>query len=766
MKHTFKYILFISALFSFSMTSYAQDVRDTYHNEGKGVATGKQVSGPNDDGSYTITLETFATGESVSITQSLPADIVLVLDLSQSMTYDYGSSTNYTPRASSSYSYQNYGNNQYYYQHTDGEYYQVSRGYYETDGTGNNATRHYYLTFEANGTTYYLYGNTVTTERPSEPSGTYNQRQRQWQNTGETIWTGVLYNQTTTNISRLQALQTAVDSFLEVIYHNDIYEDETNSKLRGEPLGNKLSIVTYGGPQGNTNVTRINSGLTPVSNADRSKNTSMITDLLALTNSSINNSQHYGTYSDEGMVLANSVLDGISAERKENSSRTVVLFTDGAPGSGPGWTTGNGKTNSSQTSNRTIAAALTAKSTHEATVFTVVLGGIANQDMDHYLQYTSSNYPEAESLTIPHDAGEKTTYALEAGDDLEGVFTTIASQSGGSSQSIPASSQVRDVVSSSFNLPEGFNANSVTVYTVDVKPSGQEFYGPDDSDYAQHKHPLTVVTSQTGEGEANADYLTNEEKVLLVIGSDRISVEGFDYSKGDGDELGSGNWVGPRISGSQSTFYGKKLVIEFNIEPETDATGGDATNTNAAGSGVYVLRDGQYVSVNDYEPPHTDLPTVIKISKKGLRRGESATFQIVRYRPIGWNEDDPADISNYQWTVVGKPMPDPDTQEDFSKVILTNKKGDENTEIVKTLMALDPSWIYEVYEDDWAWSYTYDGSVSMTTSDVEVNPFRFTNSKNEEAVKHAEAVSINHFANGTLEASVENIKSNETFDTN
>ena len=741
MKHTFKYILFISALFSFSMTSFAQDVRDTYHNEGKGVATDKNVSGPNNDGSYTITLETFATGESVSITQSLPADIVLVLDLSQSMTEDYGSS--YTQRASQAYTPNQINSNEYYYK--DGEnYYRVRRG-------GNNNNNR------------FIYADVNNNNQWN--SGTDIQLGSTGNNNNQT-WEGVLY--VATSQSRLEALQTAVESFVEVVYHNDNYEDDTFSKLREEPLGNKISIVTYGGPQGNTNVTRINSDLTAVSNADRSKNTSMISDLLALTDNSINNTQHHGTYSDEGMVLANSVLNGISAERKEESSRTVVLFTDGAPGSGPGWTTGNGTTASIPTSNRTIAAALTAKSTHEATVFTVVLGGIANDDMRDYLQYTSSNYPEAESLTIPHDAGEKNTYALEAGDDLEGVFTTIASQSGGSSQSIPASSQVRDVVSSSFNLPEGFNANSVTVYTVDVKPSGQEFYGPDDSDYAQHKHTLTVVTGQTGEGEANADYLTNEDKVLLVIGSDRISVEGFDYSKGDGDELGSGNWVGPRISGSQSTFYGKKLVIEFNIVPETDATGGDATNTNAAGSGVYVLRDGQYVSVNDYEPPHTDLPTVIKISKKGLRRGESATFQIVRYRPVGWNEDDPSDISGYQWTVVGKPMQDPATQEDFSKVILTNKNGNENTEIVKTLMALDPSWIYEVYEDDWAWSYTYDGSVSMTTSDVEVNPFRFTNSKNEEAVKHAEAVSINHFANETigLDSRVENIKSNETFDTN
>ena len=120
----------------------------------------------------------------------------------------------------------------------------------------------------------------------------------------------------------------------------------------------------------------------------------MISDLLALTNNSINNSDHYGTYADEGMVLANNVLNDIDSERKEESSRTVVLFTDGAPGSGPGWTAGNGATNSIPTSNRAIAAALTAKSTHDATVFTVVLGGIANTDMGHYLDYTSSNYPD------------------------------------------------------------------------------------------------------------------------------------------------------------------------------------------------------------------------------------------------------------------------------------------------------------------------------------------------------------------------------------
>lgn len=759
MKHTFKYILFISALFSFSMTSFAQDVTETYHNENQGVATGKQVSGPNNDGSYTITLETFATGESMSVTKAAPSDIVLVLDFSQSMTANYKSS--YVEQASTTYNYNGFpaNNSGLYYKHGENEYYQVSRG-------GNNNRRYLRYHIGNNNNTNYYY---LTPDGVVGPAGNNPPAGTTFGNSA-TIYSGVLYR--LTQQSRIDALKDAVDGFVDVIYHNDNYDDNDNQ--RTTPLGNRISIVVYSA--NNTTSSRQLLGWTDVTTGTgRDKNATIMNTLNAETNTP------QGTYSNRGMTLANTLLSQCKTDvddpdsRWNNSTRTVVLFTDGIPGGYTQWN--EPQYQSATVANGCILAAKSAKNDYDAKVFTVALYewpsnpsnySEGERNMRDYMNYTSSNYMNAESLTEHGDGTYDGDYFKLAGEDLEGVFRDIASQSGGADYTIPASTQVRDVVSSSFNLPEGFNASSVSVYTVDVKPSGLEFYGPDDSGYAQHKHTLTVVTGQTGEGEANADYLTNEDKVLLVIGSDRISVEGFDYSKGDGDELGSGNWVGPRISGSQSTFYGKELVIEFNIKPEKDATGGDATNTNANGSGVYVLRDGQYVSVNDYVKPHTDLPTVIKISKKGLRRGESATFQIVKYRPIGWNEDNPSDISGYQWTVVGKPMPDPATQKDFSKVILTNKNGDENTEIVKTLMALDPSWIYEVYEDDWAWSYTYDGSVSMTTSDVEVNPFRFTNSKNEEAVKHAEAVSINHFANETigLESRVENIKSNETFDTN
>ena len=627
------------------------------------------------------------------------------------MTENYGSQTTYTARTSQDYSYNGYGNNQYYYLHTDGEYYRVRR-----DRAGSN--RDCVLYFEADGGPYYLSGESVTTTRPTNVDS----------NTG-TIWTGVLYEQRTTNISRLQALQDAVERFVEVIYHNDNYKDDNT--LRDEPLTNRLSIVTFGGPQNNTNVTRINSGLTPVTNADRTKNTSMISDLLALTNNSINNSDHYGTYADEGMVLANNVLNGIDSERKEESSRTVVLFTDGAPGSGPGWTTGTGATSSISTSNRAIDAALTAKTTHEATVFTVVLGGIANTDMEHYLDYTSSNYPEATSLTNPGQAaGGEIDYSKEAGDNLAGIFTEIAHASGGSERPVGSDTQVRDVVSSSFVIPDGFNTNDVVFKVFDVVSINDNTW-VENTTY--DKSGISAVIGTNAEGKST------------------LTVEGFDYSLDDNPKnSGNGNWVGPRYIGGQYVDKGRKLQIQFKIKSIGGATGGDGTNTNDPTSGVYVKdAQGNYVCLNNYDMPHADLPVILVIKKTGLKHGESATFEIERCRPLHWDENKTLEENKaaMEYNAIGKPKPD-GNWDDWSKVILTNK-GNDRAEVTKTMMALDPHYIYRVSEDAWGWAYEMTGATVggeiPNTSTVEVNPFTFENKDKEGIVKHAEAVTINHF---------------------
>lgn len=59
-----------------------------------GLEISKEVLRANDDGSYTIRLEAYTTGTVVTSTKTVPVDIVLVLDQSGSMAYDFkGNST-------------------------------------------------------------------------------------------------------------------------------------------------------------------------------------------------------------------------------------------------------------------------------------------------------------------------------------------------------------------------------------------------------------------------------------------------------------------------------------------------------------------------------------------------------------------------------------------------------------------------------------------------------------------------------------------------
>ena len=197
--------------------------------------------------------------------------------------------------------------------------------------------------------------------------------------------------------------------------------------------------------------------------------------------------------------------------------------------------------------------------------------------------------------------------------------------------------------------------------------------------------------------------------------------------------------------------------------------------------------------MNQYDVPHTPLPILIKIQKDGLRTGESATFQLFRARPKGWNDEGATleeKMANVEYNAIGKPLPelhDFDSQggkldqndpmdylegigwDDWSKVVLTNK-GADNASVLKTLYGLDPAWVYMVVEDDWGWSYVLSGeSTRETTSDSELNPFKFhnvartVNLEGNPIVKHAEAVTINHFETKEGEgAREEHYKSSKT----
>lgn len=689
--NSLKYIIASLALLGVSQLVNAQ------YKSGGGVSTAKSVSERHSDGSYTITLETFGEGSSESTTTYSKKDVVLVLDVSGSMDYAKG-----TPTAvNGAVTYDQVLNGpETYYRIVDGEYTKVFAGTF----TYNRRTYYGLYTYQANPNYF-----------------TYNENRNNISVTG--LYSGVP--------TRMEALKTAVTGFIDKIYEDDT--TDKNGKPRSKVLGNRISIIKFAGTKSNTvGISYYDSGNYNYNNTQIVKNFTELTEanVTALKNDVNSFLARGGTQAWDGMDLAVDVLKTANA----NANKIVIFFTDGVPDENNYGAVGN--TNNGGT------RAYAAKNTYNATVYSIGLftsSPGSTTDTYKYLQYVSSNYPKATYSNSTLRAGEGGDanggyYKDASGNvDLNKIFEAISDDIGRQGDVVDETSQVRDIVSSSFKLPidvaemsdaekAAWVENNVNIYTKKVSETGTDGWQDDDYD-------LSGVTATIG---------------LDENGHGTLNVTGFDFTADDSEVgAGDGNWVGTRkvtVDGVTTTkWYGRKLVIEFNIVEAEDVTGGDATNTNTKDSGVYVLKDGVYVNVNSYEIPHTNLPVNIRIKKDGLRHGESATFEIWRAVP---KLDENGKIV---YNDIGKPTPDESKWEDWSKVILTNKGADGDF-VEKTLLALDPSYVYKVVEDAWGWAYTLSHTGGdLTTATVEVNPFTFTNKEKTNVPKHAEAVTINHF---------------------
>ena len=244
-------------------------------------------------------------------------------------------------------------------------------------------------------------------------------------------------------------------------------------------------------------------------------------------------------------------------------------------------------------------------------------------------------------------------YYIEVGDgdSLTEIFESVAEAS---ATNLDATTQVRDVVTNSFVIPEGYDPDDVDVYTQSALT--ETTWGD--------LVPFDDATVQFYDVDKDG------KRVGVDVGAGAktnraIVVEGFDFGLADTSlGAGDGNWVGQRYNTTQGYFWaGKKLVIKLKIKSNAEATGGAGTATNASTSGVYKYdkETGEYTCINNYNVPHTTLSVNIKIRKTGLRHGESATFEILMIRPKGYNPDGETDkekTANLVYNVIGKPVPD------------------------------------------------------------------------------------------------------------
>lgn len=396
---------------------------------------------------------------------------------------------------------------------------------------------------------------------------------------------------------RLTALKTAVNNFAESVAakakgSDGQYggEDDVNYRIAVVEFASEAYNLTNGLVDMDTS-----RGLTQVKNA-------------------VSGLQAGGdTYPATGLDMANSIFDANPISGDGQRGRVVIMFTDGYPAE-------NGTDNINYTlCDKAIASAQTSKRTYGATVYTVGIfsGANPNSNIDtnfdygnrrdakkqlvaanRYMHYTSSNFQNAKSL---RDGGEKSgsSYYLAASNtnSLNDVFKSISQTIGSTPVELTRTSVLRDVISDSFTLPEGYTDGDIKAYSVSCESSTKNADG---------------TYTYTWKTTPDAD----KYDVTVADDNKTINVTDFDYAA---------NWVDQYdVGGSKS--HGKKLVVEIPIVLDPDATG--SVDTNGPASGIYASADAETAFAN-FKTPTVYVPffTVTHVastvdSATGANKGE------------------------------------------------------------------------------------------------------------------------------------------------
>lgn len=499
--------------------------------EQNGLVMSKTIK-KGENGQFLLTLEAYATGSTTTTTTKKPVDIVLVLDVSGSMDpavsnndNDYIRDYDYTPV------YDLNARSTYYYQDANGQYQQA----YYCDGkywgwdTEPHHTPGWYSENHQNNLGN-CQGETGTRLTPKTSASDADTSHTQFYTRTEKSKT-----------AKITALKTAVNAFIDNVAKESPDSSIAIVKFAGEStdaIGDDTHTEYHNNTSAECNFTQIVKKLTTVDAAGATELKEAVNKLAAKG----------PTSADRGMEHAKNI---IQSDPNKDRQKVVVMFTDGAP---THWNGGDFDT----VANGAIAASKSIKEAG-ATVYTIgCFGTTPSSDTDTYMNYVSSNYPNATSMTSGGAKADPANYykTVSSAADLNNIFTDISHTIGGTDVKLTSTSVLRDVISDSFTLPEGYKDGDITAYSVDCMGKNGDTY-------------TWANTPDAGKYTVTVDPSDNKT----------INVTGFSYAD---------NWVdqfGVKDSPSGGTSHGKKLVVEIPIVPEQDATGSVKTNGDA--SGIY-----------------------------------------------------------------------------------------------------------------------------------------------------------------------------------
>lgn len=328
---------------------------------------------------------------------------------------------------------------------------------------------------------------------------------------------------------------------------------------------------------------------------------------------------HGATRSDLGMQMAQDIL---SARGDKSRDAIVVFFTDGEPTSSSVYEPevaadtiniakelkiGQEVNDAQQGSDTSGGMPTGVELGYTASVYSVAVyngaspTGTANINgsgatrINDFLHMVSSNYPNARGENqggrgweFFRESGANNGYYMVANNaaSLANAFNTIANNIHEviTTVNLDSESVLRDILSSSFTLPEGYAAN-----------------------------PQIAITEAPYQGNGSWGAETASSATASVSGN-IINVTGFDYTE---------NVVAEAADGQSAT--GRKLIVSIaGIEAEASAATGSPVFTNTAESGIYDTVEGEEVLIKEF-----DRPTVTITNKSYvLDYGKEATFNI------------------------------------------------------------------------------------------------------------------------------------------
>lgn len=298
------------------------------------------------------------------------------------------------------------------------------------------------------------------------------------------------------------------------------------------------------------------------------------------------------TAADYGMNRAKSIIDSV---KNNDHQKVVIMFTDGEPNHSNGFST--------TVANDAIKASKSIKGAG-ATVYTIGCFSKTYKDTENvpkYMNRVSSNYLDATTMWDGTKTSSDYYKTVSSAEDLNNIFKTISETVGTTTVKLDDTSVLRDVISDSFTLPEGYTDGDIKAYSVSCESSTKNADG---------------TYTYTWKTTPDAD----KYDVTVADDNKTINVTDFDYAA---------NWVDQYdVGGSKS--HGKKLVVEIPIVLDPDATG--SVDTNGPASGIYASADAETAFAN-FKTPTVYVPffTVAHVESRvndqghneGKRTGET-----------------------------------------------------------------------------------------------------------------------------------------------